>query len=485
MKRLSGTDALFLSMEQPNWHQHIGGLTIIDRSEAPGFGFLAMRQLMLDRMALTPKFMWKLHQVPLNLDLPIWVDDDDFDVDNHLHHVALPAPGGDAELATLTGKILSRQLDRRRPLWDLWFVEGLPNDRVAFVSKFHHCLLDGMSGASLATVLFDFAPDADPPEIPPDDEIERAGPAPSDAELLARASVPALATPLKLTNYLARGARRGATMFSMAREGVGVVPQDVPTTVFNGSVGPKRRLAFCSVAMDDVKAVKNHYEVKVNDVVLAICAGALRRYLEERGELPDRPLLTGVPVSTREDDDGSYDNKLANMIVSLATDVDDPGERLRAIHESSMGAKELTAAVRAHQIPSMGEVVPPAVLNVAVQTIAASGLISILPTAMNTIISNVPGPPFPLYIGGARVTGIFSASIIAETMGLNITLFSYMDRLDFGLMVDPEVVPDPWTIADGFHDALAELMAAADLGEPTVVEDPFGNDSGIRRSEAG
>ncbi len=484
MKRLSGTDVLFLAMETPNWHQHIGGLTVIDRSEVPDFDFLSLRQLLLDRMNLTPKFMWKLHEVPFNLDLPIWVDDEDFDVDHHLHHVDVPAPGDDEELAILTGKILSRQLDRRRPLWELWFVEGLPNDRVALVSKFHHCLLDGISGASLATVLFDFTVDAEPPEIPPDDEIERAGSAPSDVELLARASVPALATPMRLTNYLARGALRGATMFSMAREGVGIMPQDVPTTFFNGTVGPKRRLAFCSVAMDDVKAIKNHYDVKVNDVVLAVCAGALRQYLEGRDELPDRPLLAGVPVSTRAEGDGSLDNKIANMVVSLATDIEDPGERLRAIHESSQGAKEMTAAVRAHEIPSMGEVVPPALLNVAVQTLAGSGLISMMPTMMNTIISNVPGPPFPLYIGGAQVTGIFSASVIAETMGLNITLFSYMDRLDFGLVVDPDVVPDPWVIADGFHAALTELMASADLGEPSVVEDPFGNDSDTSREGA-
>ncbi|NNE75021.1 MAG: wax ester/triacylglycerol synthase family O-acyltransferase [Acidimicrobiales bacterium] len=482
MKRLSGTDALFLSIEEPNWHQHLGGLVIIDATDSPDFSFLGVRELMLERMTLTPKFMWKLHEIPLKLDLPIWVDDDDFDVDNHLHHVALPAPGGHEELAALTGKILSRQLDRRRPLWEMWFIEGLPNSRVALLSKFHHCLLDGMAGASLATVLFDFEPDADPPHIPTGAEVERAGPAPSDAELLARASISAAATPLRLTNYLARGAIRGATLISKVREGVGDVPQHVPTTVFNGPVGPKRRLAFCSVAMDDVKAVKNHYDVKVNDVVLAVCAGALRHYLDERGELPEQRLLSMVPVSTREEGDDAMDNKVATMLVSLATDIDDPAERLLAIHESSMGAKELTAAVRSTEIPSMGEVIPPAIIGAAVHGLASSGLMSLM-TTVNTAISNVPGPPFPLYIGGARVTGIFSASIIAESMGLNITLFSYMDRVDFGLIVDPDLVPDHWDIADGFHDALAELMAAAELGKPTVVEDPFGNDSGTRLSE--
>lgn len=484
MKRLSGTDALFLSLEQTNWHQHVGGLSILDRSEASDFDFLKMREVLLERLPLAPKFMWKLHEVPFNLDRPIWVDDEDFDVDRHLFHVALPDPAGLEELALLTGKILSRQLDRRRPLWEVWFVEGLPNDRVATVMKYHHCLLDGMAGASLATVLMDFAPDAEPPEIPPDDEIERAGPPPSDVELVARASLPTLTTPVKTVRYMGRVARRGLTMFSMAREGKGVVPTGVPTTMFNKPVGPKRRLAFCSVAFDDVKAVKGHFDVKVNDVVLAICAGALRRYLDDRGELPDEPLLSGVPISTREVGDESADNQIANMVVSLATDIEDPSERLLAIYNSSQGAKEMTAAIRATEIPSMGETAPPALLNMAMRGFAATGLFSLLPTMMNTVISNVPGPPFPLYTAGARVTGIFSSSVINEQMGLNITLFSYMDRIDFGLHVDPELVPDPWEIADGFHGALAELMAAADLGEPTVVEDPLGNDSGAAHSGA-
>ena len=279
MQRLSGTDALFLSMEQPNWHQHVGGLTIMDRSEAPEFGFLKMRESLIERLPLAPKFRWKLKEVPFGLDRPVWVDDDGFDIDQHLHHVALPEPAGARELAELTGKILSRQLDRSRPLWELWFIEGLPNDRVAAVMKYHHCLLDGIAGSSLASLLMDFSADAEPPPIPADDEIERAGPSPSDLELVARAAVPTATTPLRVGRYLARATRRGATMLSMVNEGKGVLPTDVPTTVFNGSVGPRRRLAFCSVAIDDVKAVKRHFDVTLNDVVLAIVAGALRSFL--------------------------------------------------------------------------------------------------------------------------------------------------------------------------------------------------------------
>ncbi len=480
MKRLSGTDSLFLSMEMPAWHQHVGALTVLDTSDAPGFGYLAVRDSIATRLPLAPKFTWKLHQVPLGLDRPVWVDDDDFDIDRHLHHVALPAPGDMEQLALLTGRILSRQLDRRYPLWEAWFVEGLPNDRAAIVMKYHHCLLDGVAGSSMASVLLDFERDAPPPTIPPDDELERAGPPPNDAQLVARGAWSLATAPLRAVGYAARTAKRGVTMVSMARSGHGLLPIQVPTTSFNGSIGTRRRLAFASLAMDDVKAIKGTFGVKVNDVVLAVVSGALRRYLEARGELPDRSLVTGVPLSTRAEGDQSADNQIAIMVVSLATDVDDPAERLMTIHASAQGAKEMTEAVRATEIPSMGEVAPPVVLSAAATTLARTGAVSHSPTVMNTLVSNVPGPPFPLYIAGARVTGVYSTSVIMETMGMNITLFSYMDRVDLGLHVDPDLVPDPWLIAEQMPVALAELMEAAGLGAPTPVEDPLGLSSAER-----
>ncbi|MCU0311572.1 MAG: wax ester/triacylglycerol synthase family O-acyltransferase [Acidimicrobiales bacterium] len=485
MKRLSGTDSLFLSMEQPNWHQHVGGLTILDRSDAPDFDFLKMREILTTRLPLAPKFTWKLHEVPLGLDRPIWVDDEEFDIDRHLHHVAVPAPGGMEELALLTGRVLSRQLDRRHPLWETWFIEGLPNDRVALLMKYHHCLLDGVAGASLASALLDFAPDAEPPAIPSEDEVERAGPPPSDAALLTGAVGNVAMAPLRSLAYAGRTARRGVTLVQEAREGRAIVPLSVPKTLLNGSVGPRRRLGMCSLAMQDVKALKTHYGVKINDVVLAVVAGALRSYLIDRGELPDRPLVSGVPLSTRAEGDQTADNQVAIMVVSLATTVEDPGERLMTIHASSQGAKEMMRAVRATEIPSMGEVAPPAVLNTTITALARTGVVSRGPTIMNTLVSNVPGPPFPLYTGGARITGIYSTSVITESMGLNITLFSYMDRVDIGLHVDPDVVPDVWTIAGRFPGALGELMASAGLGEPTPVEDPLGGAGAVADTRAG
>ena len=258
----------------------------------------------------------------------------------------------------------------------------------------------------------------------------------------------------------------------------------VPTTSFNGVIGPRRALSFASISLDDVRSVKKHFDVKVNDVILALCAGALRGHLADDGELPDSPLVSGVPVSTRSGSDTAMDNQIAMMQVSLATDIADPAERLRAIFESSQNAKEMTEAIRAREIQSIGETAPPLLLNLAMRGAAATQLLSRLPTVVNTLISNVPGPPFPLYTAGARVTGIFATSVIMEGMGLNITIFSYEDRIDFGLHMDPDLVPDGWGLAERIPLALAELMAAGGLGAPTPVEDPFGQTAGPTKKTA-
>jgi diacylglycerol O-acyltransferase / wax synthase len=250
-----------------------------------------------------------------------------------------------------------------------------------------------------------------------------------------------------------------------------------PKTPFNAPVGPNRALSFASVSLEDVRTLKDHHGVKVNDVVLALAAGTLRGYLARLGELPEDPLVSGVPVSTRADGDTAMDNQVATLFVSLATDVADPVERLLAIHESSMSAKEMGQAVRARQIQSIGEVASPLILSTAIRAVYNAQLIARSRMRVNTLVSNIPGPPIPLYTCGARVTGIYSSSVILEGMGVNITVLSYIDRIDFGIHVDPDLVPDAWQIADGIPEALAELLKASKLGEPTAVEDPFGDTS--------
>lgn len=472
MKRLSGTDALFLSTETSSWHQHVGGLAIIDPSESDRFSFETVRKNTAERLHRVPKFMWKIKEVPLNLDRPIWVEDTDFDIDRHLRRIAVPPPGGRKELGDLLGMLMGYQLDRRRPLWEMWYVDGVVGGQVAIITKYHHCVMDGMSGAGLAELLLDIEPNPEPAAAPTVHEREPGPRVPSDWELLARGLVPTIQTPRKMMEYGARSGIRGGVM--LARRNRNPLPRGVPGPCFNGSVGPHRTNSFVSVGIDDVRAIKKHFDVKVNDVVLALVSGALRNHMQRHGETPDGPLVAGVPVSTRIDDgEGDGGNKVAIMNVSLATDVDDPIERLQAIVASTQSSKELTEAVRARSIQSIGEVAPPLLVNLASRAALSANIGRLVPVIQNVVVSNVPGPPIPLYVCGGKVTGIYAASVLIANQGLNVTLLSYMDRIDFGFTADADLVDDLWEISDGVQDALVELMDAADLGKPTQVHDSF------------
>jgi WS/DGAT/MGAT family acyltransferase len=236
--------------------------------------------------------------------------------------------------------------------------------------------------------------------------------------------------------------------------------------------------------MADVHALKVKHEVKVNDVVLAVTAGALRRYLEKHDAMPDSPLVTAVPVSTRPAGDKSLDNQISNMFVSLATDIEDPIERLKAIQRSTQSAKAMRNAIGAREIQSIGEVATPLILGTAIRTIYRTSLMSRIPLRVNTVVSNVPGPNVPLYMCGGKVVAIFPSSVILEGMGLNVTVISYLDRVDFGLHVDPDLIPDVWVLADEVPAALSELMEASGLGRPTPVQMPLPGEAGLAVGEA-
>jgi diacylglycerol O-acyltransferase len=484
MRRMSATDSLFISGETPTWHQHVAGLVILDAADVPGFGFDAVLRTVSDRMVLIPKLTWKLKRVPLGLDRAVWVDDTEFDIRRHLHHITARAPGGPRETAAAIAPILSRQLDRRYPLWELWCVDGIVNGRIAVVMKFHHCILDGGAGSVLATLLLDTERSPKPHEPPPPPPPERE---PSDLRLLVEGLVPAVTSPLRAAGYAVRSIRRGVELSRHVVAGhlapdVGAMLR-APKTSFNARIGPMRSLAFKSVSLADVKALRRHFDVKVNDIALALCSGALRTYLQDRGELPSRSLTAGIPVSIRAEDDASLDNQLSYFAVPIATDIADPEARLRAIVRHTAAAKELHKVMRANPVGSIGDTAPPFVVGTLLRLAYEAHVLSYVPGMMNTIVSNVPGPPMTLFIGGARVTGIFSASVLLDQMGLNITLFTFGDRVDFGLHVDPDLVEDPWAIADAIHDALAELMAVAGLGAPTPVEDAFGIVSDVDRRD--
>ncbi len=472
MKRLSGTDALFLSTETPAWHQHVGGLTIVDPAESERFDFAEVRRTLLERIPRVPKFRWKLKEVPLHLDRAVWIEDKDFHIDKHLRRIAVPPPGGRREVGDLLGVLMGYQLDRRRPLWEMWYVDGVVGEQVALITKFHHCLMDGASGAGLAEQLFDLEPNPAPQAEPAPIDEDAGLYEPSDLELFARALLPTVQTPRKLVEYALRSAGRGVTI--LQQRNTNPMAMGVAGPCFNGMVGPHRQSAFASVSLEDVRAVKDALGVKVNDVVLGLVSGTLRAHMASHGDGPVQGSLAAqVPVSTRLADDNDQTNKVATMGATLATDIDDPIERMQAIYASTQSAKELTEAIRARKIQSVGEVAPPLLLNLASRAVWASNITDRVPRVANVVVSNVPGPPFPIYSCGAKVSGIYAASVLLAFAGLNITLFSYIDRLDFGLTSDPDLLEDPWEIADGIKDALAELMEAAGLGKPTPVHDPF------------
>lgn len=476
MKRLSGTDALFLSMETPSWHQHVGGLTVLEPGPR-GLSYADILTSVRERIGYAPKFTWKLASTPLGLDRPAWVDDPDFDVRQHVNRIGVPSPGGAKEVGEVCGMLLSSQLDRSRPLWEIWVLEGLAGGRTGILMKYHHCLLDGLAGAGLATALLDLDPEADGPLVPfPTAEKSTAGDL-GALEVLGGIASRWATAPLSYGRYGVGLAAKGATMLTrMVRDDASRtrLPRVFgPRTPLNEAVGHRRQLAFASVAMSDVRRLKDAHGVKVNDVVLALCGTALRGYLADRGELPEAPLTSGVPLSTRAEGDDTLDNQVTTMFVSLATHLDDPVERLRAIHASSLGAKDLAQATGATRIESLGKVAAPLLVSAAVRALYATSAMSKGPFCVNTLVSNVPGPPVDLYMCGAKVTGIYPSSVILEGMGTNFTVLSNMDRLDFGLHVDPDLVPDPWAIADAIPRALAELFEASGLGTPTPVTDPF------------
>lgn len=486
MKRLGGTDALFLSLETPSWHQHVGGLSIVDPEDRQiTFDDVVLK--VTERLPYAPKFRWKLKETPFGLDRPMWVDDRDFDIRRHVRRIGVPSPGGAKELGEVVGTLMSSQLDRRRPLWEMWFVEGLAGGRLGIFLKYHHCLLDGVAGASLATVLLDMEPEAGAPLAPmPSTEEIAAGREPGDLELVGRALLDQARRPLRTARYMGAMLGKGAAAFqSMTGDGENRAILRAPVTPFNGPIGPRREQAFASVSMADVRALKVAHDVKVNDVVLAITAGALRAYLVKQDALPDSPLVSAVPVSTRPEGDRSMDNQISNMFVSLATDVDDPVERLLAVKRSTQSAKAMRNAVGAREIQSIGEVASPLILGSAIRAVYRTSLMSRIPLRVNTVVSNVPGPNIPLYVCGGKVVAIFPSSVILEGMGLNVTVISYLDRVDFGLLVDPDLVPDPWVLADQIPAALAELMEASDLGQPSPVALPLPSPPGTSQNHHG
>jgi diacylglycerol O-acyltransferase / wax synthase len=466
VQRLSGLDAAFLAIETPTAHMHVMSTAILDPSTAPTpFDVDRVRDLLRERMHLLPPFRRRLVSVPFDLHNPLWVEDPDFDIDYHVRRAALPSPGGLRELATLTAEIAGRPLDRSRPLWELWYVEGLEQGRVAIVSKVHHSAIDGMSGVELIANLYDFEADPPPRAAVADEPDWHADHVPSDPELLAHAVVSLARQPLLMARAMRRLVRSATRVAQRAREQATnmTVPLTAPRLTMNGTITPHRKVAFSSIPLSDVKRVKNAFGVKVNDVILAVTTGALRTYLIARGELPDRPLVATIPTSVRtEDQKTEMGNRVSAMFAGLPVEIEDPVERLLWVHRSTIGAKQMHEDIGGNTLQEWADLASPALFSRAMRVYSSLRLSERHRPIHNLVISNVPGPPFPLYFAGARLLAIYPMGPIFDGAALNLTVMSYLDHVDFGFLVCRELVPDVDDLSAAVPDALAELVKAAE-----------------------
>ncbi|MEY2462174.1 MAG: diacylglycerol O-acyltransferase / wax synthase [Acidimicrobiaceae bacterium] len=464
MQRLTGLDASFLYLETPSSYMHVAGLMVLDPSTVPGgFSFDDVRDFYASRLHLAAPFRRRLAEIPLGLHHPLWIEDPDFDLDYHLRHIAVPPPGGERQLADLVSQLVTIPLDRSRPLWESWVIEGLEHGNVAVLTKVHHAAIDGVSGNEITVAMLQLSPDDVAPEPEEPWTPDRV---PTEVERLGYAFSSLIRQPLRLAKTARRTVSTSLQLRERSRQ-PDTIPTpglfDAPRTSFNASLTPHRAFAFTSVSLTDVKMVKNAFGATVNDVVLALCSGALRSYLDGLGEHPDGPMLAMVPVSVRtEDEKGTHGNRVANMTCSLASDIDDPVERLAAIHEGTKGAKDQLNAVGAESLTDWVEFAAPAVLGRAARFYSRAHLADRHKPLFNVTISNIPGPPFPLYSSGARLLAHYPMGPIFDGGGINITVMSYLDQLDFGVVVCSDLVSDPWTITDGIAASLDELRAIAD-----------------------
>ena len=473
MQQLTGLDAAFLAMETHSVFGHIGSVSILDPSTSPDEVTLEkVTRLIEERLHLMPPFRRRLVTVPLGLDQPYWIEDPGFNIEYHVREIALPAPGDDKQLAEQAARLHARPLDRNRPLWELYLIHGLSGGRIALYSKVHHAAIDGVSGGDILAAILDLTPEGrtvDPPEQPWKGESE-----PSSLGMLARSAVSLAGHPVRavrLTYELGRSLPAFAgslsrlplvNLFTPDPANVVLQPSGLraPATPFNKAISPHRRWAFRSLPLEDVKAVKNAAGGTVNDVVMALSTGALRRWLIDHDALPDGPLIAAVPVSVRtEDERGTAGNKVSTMIAPLPTQVEDPLERLRACTEAMSAAKEQHGALPATLLSDVTQFAMPALAGQAARLAARVRLLERV-NPFNLFVSNVPGPNIPLYYAGARLLGYYPLSAIADGQGLNITVCSLSGQLHFGLIADRELVPDLESMMDYLEEELAVLTKA-------------------------
>ncbi len=443
MERLSGLDASFLYGETPETPTHTAPLWVFEPMPNGKSAFEAFREHLKARLHLLPFFHRKLVLSPVQLDHPVWIDDDDIDVDYHIRQVALPKPGTDQQLRTLVSRLHMILLDRTRPLWQFYVIENLQGGRFAIYAKLHHAAVDGGAGMVIMETIFSSSPG--PAEAPPPPPAKKKEAPPNLFELISSSYASFFRQQQQffeswpdISKALANVGRRLAEDVEKRAE----LPQAAPRTIFNTLVSNQRSLGTCTISLSETKEIGKALDAKLNDVVMAICAGALRRYLQKRDALPEESLITAVPVSLREPGNTDINNQVTTMLCRLATDVADPVERLKAIKDSSKDSKARLADVKDVMPRDISWFGAPIVMTALARMSGEINLPEAFPPVVNVLISNVPGPRKEKYCTGAKMLHVYPVSAIGHGLALNITLVSYVDQLDFGLVACREAVPD-------------------------------------------
>jgi diacylglycerol O-acyltransferase len=457
--RLSPQDASFLHIEDHVSHMHIASVAIFEGPPPPFADVVAMVDAKLE---LVPRYRQKVRTVPFELGRPVWVDDPYFNIEYHLRHTALPSPGGESELRKLVGRVMAQQLDRSKPLWEIWVVENLEDGRWAMLAKTHHALVDGVSGTDLLAVIMDLSPDA----VRPEPSRWAPRPEPSGLQLVVDALENIVQSPyeqVRAARAQTRALRRMAGyvlevtggLFSLA----GLVRPTAPSSL-NGPLGPHRRYAWATTSVDDIKRVRKALGGTFNDVVLASITNGFRELLLSRGENVDRVVRSLVPVSVRPRDmsgkavgDGTYENKVSAMFAELPIDIDDPALRLRVITEQMKDLKDSSQALAGEALTSMSGFAPPMLLALGMRLATRAAQRNV-----NTVTTNVPGPQFPLYAAGRRMIRAFPYVPLGGQIRLGIAIFSYDGEVNFGITGDYDSTPDIDILAGGIQDGMTQML---------------------------
>jgi WS/DGAT/MGAT family acyltransferase len=455
--RLTGLDASFLHMERAGAHMHVAS-TIIFEGPAPSHE--EFRDHIASRLHLVPRFRQKLRSVPLDQGRPVWVDDPHLNLDYHVRQTALPAPGSAEQLRNLAARIFSQQLDRSKPLWELWLVEGLHDGRFAIVGKSHHALVDGVSGVDITTVLFDL--DAEPKGTPANPPRWLARPEPSDLKLVSDAMRERLTSPAEIV----RGVRHALRGPRQVIRGIGATSKvlgagmSAPGTPFNVEIGPHRRFAIAQTDLADLKKVKDAYGGTVNDVILSIVSGAIGNYLRARGhDTKDLEMRALVPVSVRaEEEHGALGNRISAMMAPLPVWSEDPVERLRILTEQMGDLKSSGQAVGAEILTKITDFAPTTIASQAARLQPAQRF-------FNLVVTNVPGPQFPLYVLGRQMESIFPMVPLARRQALCVGIMSYNGQVNFGLVGDYDAMADLDSFALDLEAATREAIDSVPAGK--------------------